>query len=201
MPRLRKTDIGTLILRVQANTASTMLGLVLVGRMRVILSRARASRDSYSRGVRSAPPVRIIIDMSALPNPGAPVSRRTSSISRSRLSGVIAWRRLPKIVRHCASFQSWMMCESRYTSAPAGTRSKKLPICISRACGGGGAAGCDMFGGSPYRSDESIARRSASVGLDSSRSISEQTCAVPSKRVSVPSTAGRRLPLHGSARV
>ncbi len=82
-----------------ANAASTMLGLVVVGRTRVIVRPARDSNISYSRAVRSAPPVRTIIIMSALPKPGAPLSRSTSSISSSRLAGVIASRRLSRSLR------------------------------------------------------------------------------------------------------
>src|ERR671913_2589147 len=47
-----------------------MLALVVVGITRVIVNPARASKDSNSRAVRSAPPVNVIIIMSALPKPG-----------------------------------------------------------------------------------------------------------------------------------
>ena len=57
-----------------------MLALVVVGTTRVIFSPARASNDSNSRAVLSAPPVNVIITMSALPKPGALPSRNTSSI-------------------------------------------------------------------------------------------------------------------------
>lgn len=43
---------------------------MVVGKTRVIFSRARASNDSNSRAVLSAPPVNVIITMSALPKPG-----------------------------------------------------------------------------------------------------------------------------------
>src|SRR5687768_6585546 len=69
-----------------------MLALVAVGTTRVIVSPARASNDSNSPGVRSAPPVNVIIIMSALPKPGALPSRSTSSMMSNRLIGVIAAR-------------------------------------------------------------------------------------------------------------
>jgi hypothetical protein len=55
----------------EAGRASTMLALAAVGITRATVSPARASNDSYSRAVRSAPPVNVIIIMSALPKPGA----------------------------------------------------------------------------------------------------------------------------------
>jgi len=60
--------------------------------IRVILSPARASKDSNSRAVRSAPRVNVIITMSARPNRGALRLRSTSSMMSNRLVGVMAAR-------------------------------------------------------------------------------------------------------------
>ena len=118
-----------------------------VGTTRFKRKPALPSNAAYSDSVRSCPPGPTSIMMSSsLPKCGASPGGSTISTRRTRPSGFIAFRQLPRMVRHCTSDQSWMMCDMRYASWPAGTPSKKLPASIAmrsvmpRAASSGGAS-------------------------------------------------------------
>jgi hypothetical protein len=89
-----------------------MLTSELVGITRVIVRPARTNSVLYSVAVRSSPPVTASIVMSnSLPMCGSSPSGSTNSTMSSLDPGLMAFRQLPRIVKHCSSLQSRIMCD------------------------------------------------------------------------------------------